>query len=138
MLRKTSIIILAALLLASCGALTRQRTVDVSFASFTAYPDMWISPNACPTQHTVLGHLSIDVFPAIQMPERSSDGIYSKNRNTLQFERIAYEDLLEMAVIEARARGANGISNLSITEDRQPGETYASAYHVSGLLIRQE
>ena len=138
MLQKFSTILLAALLLESCGTMTRSRTTSVSFASFQQYPNMWISPNACPMTHTAIGHLNIDVSPAIGTPTNKGDGIYSQSYNALQFERISYDELLEMAVVEARARGANGISNLSVTEDRKPGETFATGYHVSGLLIRVE
>lgn len=135
MIKKFLLVLFASMLLASCGTLTRNRTTSVSFASFTDYPDMWISPNSCPMQHDVLGYLNIDIVPAILNPSRSGDGVYSKDRTTLQFERISYSELLEMAVVEARARKANGISNLSITEDRADGASYASGYHIRGLLI---
>ena len=138
MVKKLFFVLLASLLVVSCGTLTRSRTTSVSFASFTDYPDMWISPNSCPMEHSVLGYLNIDVAPAILNPSRTGDGLYSKDRSTLQFERIAYDELLEMAVIEAKARKANGISNLSITEDRADGATYATGYHIKGLLSKFE
>jgi hypothetical protein len=137
MLQRLSTILLAALVLASCSV-TRERSTFVSFASYADYPDLWISPNACPMGHTAIGQLSIDVTPAIGPSQRTRDGIYTTTQSGPSFERIGYDELLRMAAAEARARGANGISNLSITEDRAAGATYATAYHVTGLLIRIE
>lgn len=136
MLRKASALLLAALLLASCATLNRQRTVSVYFTSFDKYPDMWISPNTCTMPHKVLGNLTIEITPAIQPPQRSQDGVYSSNINTPQYERIGYDELLEMAVVEARARGANGISNIAVTTDKSDSTVYR--YYVSGLLLKIE
>ena len=136
MLKKYSVIIAAALLLASCS-ITRDRSTLVTFASYQDYPDMWISPNDCPMPHSSIGHLIIEVVPAILKPERSADGVYAKNINTPQYERIGYDELLEMAVVEARSRGANGISNFKIVTDKLQGGTI-TAYYVEGLLIRLE
>lgn len=64
------------------------------------------------------------------------DGIYSEAPSTVsRLERIYYDELLEIAVKEARARGANGISNLRITKEE---ENYDTSYKVEGLLLRIE
>lgn len=130
MLQKISAILLASLILASCGTMNRERKTYVSFASYQAYPDMWISPNTCPMQHTVLGQLAIDIIPAVTKPEKTKDGVYLQNHNPMNVETIAYDELLEIAVAEARSRGANGISNLEIKHD--------AVYRVTGLLIKIE
>lgn len=132
------IAIIAALLLAASCSVSRDRATLVTFASFSDYPDMWISPNDCPMVHTALGVLEIQIIPAIIVNKGNGDGIYSTQRNTASFERIYYDELLEMAVKEARARGANGISNLSITSNKRDNEDYATYYKVEGLLLRIE
>lgn len=132
------IAILAALLLAASCSVTRDRATLVTFASFSDYPDMWISPNDCPMAHTALGVLEIDIIPAIIVNKGNGDGIYSTQMNTASFERIYYDELLGIAVAEARARGANGISNLRITSNQREGETFATHYKVEGLLLRIE
>ena len=126
------IAILAALLLAASCSITRERMTAVSFADFTAYPDMWISPDNCTLQHQPLGSLSITIAPAILPAKRSGDGIYNKQRASgPSFETIPYDELLAIAVTEARARDANGISNLRIVK-------VEGNYEVSGLLVRIE
>lgn len=132
------IAIIAALLLAASCSVTRDRATLVTFASFSDYPDMWISPNDCPMVHTALGVLEIDITPALIVNKGNGDGIYSTQRNTASFERIYYDELLGIAVKEARARGANGISNLRITSNQREGETFATRYKVEGLLLRIE
>ena len=126
------IALLAVLLLAASCSITRERMTAVSFADFTAYPDMWISPDNCTLQHHPLGSLSITIAPAILPARRSGDGIYNTQRASgPTLETIPYDELLAMVVTEARARGANGISNLRIM--RVDGN-----YEVSGLLVRIE
>ena len=116
---------------------TRDRSTYVLFTSFEKYQDMWISPNDCPMPHEVLGHLDIEVYPAILAP-KSNNGIYEKDFNTYQYERISYAELLDLAVEEARARGADGISNLSITSNRREGQDYATRYEATGLLLKMK
>jgi hypothetical protein len=125
-----------ALMAASCASLTRERQTDVYYSDYTAFPDMWISPNVCSMQHKVLGDLLIEIQPAIGHTNSkiSTDGIYSQNRGALRFERISGDELLAMAVAEARARGANGISNFKI-DVRRSDSGIVNAYIVSGLLI---
>lgn len=138
MLQKLSTILLAALLLASCGALTHDRTTAVYYADFTQYPDLWISPNACTTPHDVLGEFSIEVYPGLVSKRgQSADGVYTSSVNSLQIEKIGYNELLEMAVVEARARKADGISNLNITTRRTTEGTVIN-YNVEGVLIRRK
>jgi len=127
--------LLAVLLVAaSCGtSLTRERMTAVSFADYTAYPDMWISPNDCPQAHKAIGQISITIVPAVSPKgsNASRDAIYT-TIGGVQSETIGGDELLEIAVTEARARGANGISNLRIGKDA------AGVYEVTGLLIRIE
>ena len=87
------IAILAALLLAASCSVTRDRATLVTFASFSDYPDMWISPNDCPMVHTALGVLEIDVIPAIKR-YNPKDGIYSNAPSTVsRLEKIYYDEL---------------------------------------------
>lgn len=142
MLQKTVPFLLAALLLASCSV-TRPRVVDTRFADFSAYPDMWISTNDCPFEHQAVGLLNIYITPAIVEPARQpkpKDGIYDQNftpRTYATTEKLYYSDLLEYAVEQARARGANGISNFDV--DIKVSQTGTiTEYSVTALLIRIE
>ena len=134
-MKRLALLIAVISLVATSCSVTRDRSTLVTFASFSDYPDMWISPNDCPMVHTALGVLEIDIIPAIIVNKGNGDGIYSTQRNTASFERIYYDELLEITVKEARARGANGISNLRIT---RKVETYDTSYKVEGLLLRIE
>lgn len=132
------IAIIAALLLAASCSVTRDRSTLVTFASFSDYPDMWISPNDCPMAHTALGVLEIDITPAIKR-YNPKDGIYANAPSTVsRFERISYDELLGITVAEARARGANGISNLRISTTKSDGANFATGYRIEGLLLRIE
>ncbi|MBQ6073509.1 MAG: hypothetical protein IJK90_06320 [Bacteroidales bacterium] len=133
-MKRFTILLAVLLVAASCGtSLTRERMTAVSFADYTAYPDMWISPNDCPQAHKAIGQLSVTIIPAI-LPKDSNasrDAIYT-NLGSVQYEKIGGDELLEIAVVEARARGANGISNLRI------GKAVTGEYEITGLLIRIE
>lgn len=137
-MKRLALLIAVISLVATSCSVTRDRATLVTFASFSDYPDMWISPNDCPMVHTALGVLEIDIIPAIKR-YNPKDGIYANAPSTVsRFERIYYDELLEMAVKEARERGANGISNLRITSNQKEGETFATRYKVEGLLLRIE
>jgi len=138
-MKRFTILLAVLLVAASCGtSLTRERRTEVSYADYTAYPDMWISPNPCAMPHKALGDLLIEVHPAIMHTnEKNQSGNYSSNYGVWTFERIDGSELLEMAVVEARARSANGISNLEITAQRSESGA-PTLYRISGLLIRIE
>lgn len=132
-MKRFTILLAVLLVAASCGtSLTRERMTSVTFADFTAYPDMWISPNDCPQAHQALGQLSVTIIPAITPRERttSRDAVYTTIGN-YKTEVIGGEELLGIAVSEARRRGANGISNLRVTKSD-------GVYEISGLLIKIE
>ena len=132
-MKRFTILLAVLLVAASCGtSLTRERMTSVSFADFTAYPDMWISPNDCPQVHQALGQLSVKIVPAIIPRDSRSprDAVYT-NIGSVKQETIGGDELLEIAVAEARKRGANGISNLRVTN-------LDTHYEITGLLIRIE
>lgn len=138
-MKATKIIIaslFAVLLLASCGTPARQRVVVYSFGDYRNYPDMWISPNPCTQPHQAIGDLAIDIAPAYRVDDDNSSW------PTYSYEKIGFDELMEMAVSKARSLGANGISNFSIKTDhdidKATGKSAITGYHVSGLLIKIE
>lgn len=130
-MKRLLIFIVAAMaLLSSCG--TQIRTTQVFFADFTKHPDMWISPNACPFDHQPLGMLNISITPGMVSAESTlgrGDSIYAAGRS-VELETLQYDELLDITVSAAKARGANGLSNLSITWNKTDG-----VYEISALCV---
>ncbi len=138
---KKIIPLIATLLLCSCSVMTHQRYVATMFLDFQPYTEagFFISPNPYTGQFSPLGEISISIQPALQRKAKQvkgyNDGLYSNNSAPVVQEEISAEELLEMAVKEAKARGANGISNFKCSKvfDMDPIEKYH--YEISGFAI---
>lgn len=141
---KRLIPLLAALILCSCSVMTHQRYVSTMFLDFQPYTEagFFISPNPYTGQFSPVGEINITVQPALQQPSRQIKGVYNdavyapKNGAGVVQEEILAEELLDMAVKEAKAKGANGISNFRCTRvlDANPLEPYH--YEITGFAIK--
>ena len=152
-MRKFTIILTLALVLTSC-AVTRDRQVSTRFLDYRPYSEagFFISPDPYPGTFTSLGEFSITVTPAILSNSKAiskqksfDDGVYSKQSyGIVHMEEISSEELLEMAVQEARSVGANGIANfkcMAVYEtrsSRNSASSILSHYEISGLCISIE
>ena len=113
----------------------------LDFQPYTA-AGFFISPNPYTGQFSPVGEISITVQPALQRPAKQikgeyTDGLYAQGNNgNVVPEEIMAEELLEMAVKEAKAKGANGISNFQCRRvtDANPLEPYH--YEISGFAIK--
>lgn len=137
-MKRFSLLLAVLLVAASCGTMSRERHTVVYYYDYSLFPDMWISPNPCTLPHKALGDIMIEVYPGVEFTNKKGpDGIYTKDHGSFKKETIDGSELLGMAVAEAKARGADGISNLRITVDKS--ETGAILlYRISGLLICME
>lgn len=114
------------------------------FLDFQPYTEagFFISPNPYTGQFSPVGEINITVQPALQQPARQIKGAYNdavyapKNGAGVVQEEILAEELLEMAVDAAKAKGANGISNFKCIRvlDANPLEPYH--YEITGFAIR--
>ena len=130
----------------SCSVMTHQRYVSTMFLDFQPYTEagFFISPNPYTGEFSPIGEINIIVQPAL-MPKAKviqgaggyTDGLYAQNNNaSVVQEEIPASELLNMAVREAVAKGANGISNFKclVVADGDPIEP--RHYEISGFAIR--
>jgi hypothetical protein len=145
-MKKLIIFALAAIVACSCSVLTHQRYVSTMFLDFQPYTEtgFFISPNPYTGEFSPVGEISITVQPALTPKAKIikgsgeyTDGLYAQKNNTnVVQEDISASELLELAVREAEARGANGISNFKCLAvfDADPVEPLH--YEISGFAIR--
>ena len=136
----------AVIVACSCSALTHQRYMSTLFLDFRPYTEsgFFISPDAYTGQFSPLGEISISIRPSVQKPAKQirgagnyQDGLYAMSNGVpVIVEEIPAEELLEIAVNEAKARGANGIANFKCARvpDADPTEKYH--YEISGFAIK--
>lgn len=137
-MRKVFILLITVLSIASCYTLQpRERAEYVSYIDYQKYTSsgFFLSPTDYPGKYESLGFMQIDIYPEII--ETSNDYIYTEYAKR----EIPSDELLESIVAKAIAKGASGISNLSIkritttTYTKYATTTSLSHYEVSGLLI---
>lgn len=144
-MKRLLIFAVVAIVASSCSVLTHQRYVSTMFLDFQPYTEagFFISPNPYTGEFSPIGEISITIQPAL-MPKTKvirgtgdyTDGLYAQknNANVVQ-EDIPASELLDMAVREAKAKGANGISNFKclVVYDTDPIEP--RHYEISGFAI---
>jgi hypothetical protein len=137
-MKNVFILLITALCISSCFTLNpRDRREYVNYLDYQKYTSagFFLSPTDYPGKYEPLGYMQIDIHPEIV--ETNEDYIYSE----YAMREIPADELLESIVAKAIAKGANGISNLSIkritvtTYNKYATTTSLSHYEVSGLLI---
>ena len=104
-------------ILTSCSV--GRETAAVSyFLDYRPYSEQgfFISQNPYPGEYTPIGEMKVVIYPTIEKGKEiiGEDGIYGDNvyRTVLQYESFSDDRLLQIAVQEARKKGANGLCNL--------------------------
>jgi len=144
-MKKLFIAIIAVTSLVGCSAMKEtQRTVLSSFSDYRQYAaeGFLISPSPYTYNFESVGEIDIVVEPA--MVKELVKGQYS-NYETLVYETIPYDELVKMAVDEAKAKGADALVNFSITKEKisqvnkmYGGYTYSHIYYVKGFCIKRK
>ena len=104
-------------ILTSCSV--GRKTSAVSFfLDYRPYSEQgfFISHDPYYGEYTPIGEMKVVIYPTIEKGKEiiGEDGIYGDNvyRTVLQYESFSADRLLQIAVQEARKKGANGICNL--------------------------
>lgn len=145
-MKKIFLLAVAAIVVCSCGVATHERYVTKMFLDFQPYSEagFFISPDSYTGKFSPIGEMNITVQPAVQPQTQRSrgkklfeDAVYFEvNGAPVAVEVITAEELVEMAVKEARARGANGISNFKCTRVLDADTVEKYHYEISGFAIR--
>jgi hypothetical protein len=144
-MKKLFIAMVAIMTFIGCSTMKEtQRTILSSFSDYRQYAaeGFLISPNAYTYNFESVGEIDIVVEPA--MVKVLVESIYT-NYETLVCETISYDELVKMAVDEAKAKGADALVNFSITKERVPqtnamngGYTPDHVYYVKGFCIKRK
>ncbi len=146
------IIFLLSILLISGCAVQRQRLISTFFLDYRPYTEQgfFISPDPFMGKFMPVGDLSVTVIPGTK-PKKSQekiaidyerayfDDIYGAPPTPAQVftkETISPEELLEIAVSEARKVGANGISNFKCECIRNIKTNMVESYYITGFCIK--
>lgn len=144
-MKKLFIAIIAVASLIGCSVMKEtQRTVFSSFSDYRQYAaeGFLISPSPYTYNFESVGEIDIVIEPAMvkELVKRQ----YS-NYETLVYETIPYDELVKMAVDEAKAKGADALVNFSITKEKisqvnkmYGGYTYSHIYYVKGFCIKRK
>lgn len=147
---KKIIFLLSILLISGC-AMQRQRLVSTFFLDYRPYTEhgFFISPDPFTGKFIPVGDLFITVIPgtkpkkaqekvAIDYERAYFDDIYAAPTPSQVFtkETISPEELLEIAVSEAKRVGANGISNFKCECIRDIKTSTVENYCISGFCIK--
>ena len=149
-MKKVLFIVLAALMLANCGTVmpTARQTL-VSFSDYRQYTQEGFLINPCPYTYNFesVGELNITIIPAkVEIKKEypyQPDTFYYVVEN----EAIDFNELVAIAVSEAKSKGADAIVNFEITANYRP-TTYTSYssplpddvinYKIKGFCIKRK
>ena len=113
-MKKLFIAFFALVTLIGCATVKEtRRVVLTSFSDYRPYAaeGFLISPNPYTYNFESVGEIDIVVEPA--MVKELTEGLYY-NYETLVYETISYDELVKIAVDEAKAKGADALVNFSI------------------------
>lgn len=144
-MRKILLIIASIALLTSCSTLKpTERMAFTSFVDYRPYSEsgFLLTPQPYQGDYDSVGEISIYVVPAFLKLKEDFDYM-SGEWYTYKFETIKLEEIVELAVKEAIEKGADAVSNFSITSEkisRGNGRTYSrgDAYRVTGFCIKRK
>ena len=146
-MRRILTLILAAIVVVSCGVATHTRVTETTFIDYRPYTSagFFLSPDPYSGAFDALGEVIVSVTPAILPRAQAvrktattfSDGVYNNASTTSAYvyEKVGAEDLLEDAVKVAKEMGANGLVDIDI-QVVPTGDAVDPTVHVlTGLAI---
>lgn len=147
-MKKLFIVISFAVLCASCSTIRpTQRVCQTVFSDYRQYTEQGflISPNAYPNEFEAVGEVNIIVTPALIETEIQSQYTGGGTRMGVAYEIISYDELVAMAVKEAKSKGADALVNFTIdvqeiksVDQMYGGYTTGYKYYVKGYCIKRK
>lgn len=140
-------LILAALLVASCGVATHTRITETTFIDYRPYTSagFFLSPDSYAGAFDALGEVRVSVTPAIlpraqavrKTATNFTDGVYNNAGTTSAYvyEKVGADDLLEEAVKVAKEMEANGLVDIDIQVVPTGDAIDPTVYVLTGLAI---
>ena len=145
-MKKVLLIIISCTMLAGCAVLKpTERTIHAYYADYSKYTEagFLISPNSYTGEFESLGEIEIIITPGIKEFEAEADYFGSRGKY-LDYEHITHDEIVDIAVSEAIAKGANAIVNFSIaTQEISKGDAWGQVakgikYHIKGFCIKRK
>lgn len=139
-MKKFFIAIVAVVTITSCSTMKEtQRTILTSFSDYRQYAaeGFLISPSPYTYDFESVGEIDIVVEPAMVKVVKSQ----YYNYETLVYETIPYDELVKMAVDEAKAKGADALVNFTITKEYvrdTHGLINEMYYNITGFCIKRK
>lgn len=142
-MKRLLLAIAVAVLAASCSTMNpTKRVVLTSFSDYRPYAEagFLISPSSYTYAFESVGEIDIFITPAKVVVDKPSmyNGAVMK---VLDYEEIEYAEMVEMAVNQAKEKGADALVNFSISKGRteaQPGIPSQPYYHIKGFCIKRK
>lgn len=144
-MKKLFITIVALTTLVSCATMKpTQRVTLTQFSDYREYAKdgFLISPSPYTYDFESVGELNITIVPAKVITEKPS--LYSNTNITikgLDYEKIEYEEMVDMAVKEAKSKGADALVNFAITKEAirdSQGITKEMYFKITGFCIKRK
>ena len=144
-MKKLAIAFALTVIITGCSTIRPSERIVLSvFSDYSKYADegFLISPSAYTYNFDSVGEINIMVTPAKVKKEVKS--LYS-SYTIIDYEKISYDEMVELAVKMAKEKGANALVNFSInTEpinlyDRMNGRCLVGEiYYIKGFCIKRK
>lgn len=148
-MRKLTLLLTGVVALSSCSVLSvgektksTERTTVTHFADYRPYTaeGFLISPNAYTGEYESLGEVAITITPSLKEFKREGKEAYLGSY--YEYEKISYDELVSIAVKEAKSKGGDALVNFSITSTliESTGGTFAVGYKytIEGFCIKRK
>lgn len=131
----------------SCGVtiVPHDRIVLTSFADYTKYTEegFLISPTNYTADFESIGELHIEVKPALIVRRQAPTYEDGLKKTIYTYEEIEFSELVDMAVNQAKEKGADAIVNFSINSvdnsiHSDNGVIYGRTYFIKGFCIKRK
>jgi hypothetical protein len=136
-----------AFLVTSCGVtiVPQERIVLTSFADYTKHSEegFLISPTHYTLEYESIGELHIEVKPALIVRRQAPKYEGGLKKTIYTYEELKFSELVDLAVSQAKEKGADAIVNFSINSSDNSiyanGEIiYGRTYFIKGFCIKRK